>query len=231
MYVHSAKTIYAARLARSLHETWRDERCEPFDDSPLQSNPKGVARVLFEKSVNPEGVEARRNEAAREKRLNPNDLTFILNRMPQSLAKILIHTIFSTKDRRPFLKDQELRGELHHYLGGVLNHLGCQPIIVGGVEDHVHVLCDLGRTCEPAAMVKELKRASSLWLKTKGPQFHDFAWQSGYGMFSLDSTQVESIRQYIAGQEEHHRQVLFQDELREFLRKNDVPFDERYVWD
>ena len=80
-------------------------------------------------------------------------------------------------------------------------------------------------------MVKELKRASSLWLKTKGPEFQDFTWQNGYGMFSLDSTQVGSVRQYIAGQEEHHLQVSFQDELRQFLRKNEVSFDERYLWD
>src|SRR5579863_2394828 len=99
--------------------------------------------------------------------------------MPQSLAKILTHTVFSTKDRRPSLRPQSLRDELHHYIGGILTNLDCQPVIVGGVEDHVHLLCALSRTCEPAAMVKEVKRGSSLWLKTKSADLRDFAWQSG----------------------------------------------------
>ena len=93
--------------------------------------------------------------------------------MPQSLANILVHTIFSTKDRYPFLRDPELRKELHRYLGGILTNLACPPLIVGGVEDHVHLLSGLSRTCEPAAMVKELKRSSSIWLKTKSPEMQD----------------------------------------------------------
>jgi putative transposase len=105
--------------------------------------------------------------------------------VPQSLAKILVHTVFSTKDRRPFLRDKPLRDELHRYLGGILTNLECQPIIVGGVEDHVHLLCALSRTCDAAAMVKEVKRGSSLWLKTKSPGLADFAWQNGYGIFQL----------------------------------------------
>jgi len=151
--------------------------------------------------------------------------------MPQSLAKILVHTVFSTKNRHPFLRNRELREELHCYLGGILTNLDCQPTIVGGAEDHIHVLCQLSRTCEPAAMVKELKRGSSLWLKTKGPELQDFAWQNGYGIFSIDFSQIELVRKYIAGQEEHHRKISFQDELRQLLMRNDIQFDERYVWD
>ena len=90
--------------------------------------------------------------------------------MPQSLAKILVHTVFSTKDRRPFLRDKTLREELHRYLGGILTNHDCQPIIIGGVEDHVHILSTLSRTCEAAEMVKEVKRGSSLWLKTKSAE-------------------------------------------------------------
>jgi putative transposase len=151
--------------------------------------------------------------------------------MPQSLAKILVHTVFSTKEHRPFLRDAVLRDELHRYLGGILTNLDCQPVIAGGVEDHVHVLCALSRTCQAAEMVKEVKRGSSVWLKTKGPELSDFAWQNGYGVFSIGFSQIEMVRGYIAGQEEHHRKVSFQDEFREMLRRYEVEFDERYVWD
>jgi putative transposase len=151
--------------------------------------------------------------------------------VPQSLAKILVHTVFSTKDRRCFLRDKPLRDELHKYLGGILRNLECQPIIVGGVEDHVHLLCALSRTCDAAAMVKEVKRGSSLWLKTKSPDLADFAWQNGYGIFSIGFLQIESAREYITRQEEHHRKVSFQDEFRQLLRRYEIEFDERHVWD
>src|ERR1043165_3681007 len=127
--------------------------------------------------------------------------------MPQSLAKILVHTVFSTKDRRPFLRDKPLRDELHRYLGGILTNLDCQPVIIGGVEDHVHLLCALSRTCEAAAMVKEVKRGSSLWLKSRSSYLSDFAWQSGYGIFSIGFSQIPAVRDYIARQEMHHRTV------------------------
>ncbi len=151
--------------------------------------------------------------------------------MPQSLAKILVHTVFSTKDRRPLLRDRALREELHRYLGGILTNLDCQPIIVGGVEDHVHILSALSRTCQPAEMVKEVKRSSSLWLKPKSPELSDFAWQNGYGIFSIGFSQIEPVREYIAGQEAHHRKVSFQDEFRQLLKRYEIEFDERYVWD
>jgi putative transposase len=151
--------------------------------------------------------------------------------MPQSLAKILVHTVFSTKDRRPFLRDLALREELHRYLGGILANLECQPVIVGGVEDHVHLLCALSRTCTAADMVKEVKRGSSPWLKTKSADLVDFAWQNGYGIFSVGFSQIEAVRKYISGQEEHHHEVSFQDEFRQLLKRYEIEFDERYVWD
>ena len=151
--------------------------------------------------------------------------------MAQSLAKILIHTVFSTKDRRPFLQDPALRKEMHHYLGGILSRLDCQSIVVGGVADHVHLLSALSRTCEPSQMVKELKRGSSLWIKEREPALKDFAWQNGYGMFSLGFSQIGQLQRYIAGQEPHHRKVSFQDEFRLLLKRYQVEYDERYVWD
>ncbi|MFN3409242.1 MAG: IS200/IS605 family transposase [Limisphaerales bacterium] len=151
--------------------------------------------------------------------------------MPQSLAKILVHTVFSTKERRPFLRDPALREELHRYLGGILLHHDCHPLIIGGVEDHVHILSTLSRTETASELVKEVKRGSSLWLKTKGPDLRDFAWQNGYGMFSIGFSQVTVVRKYIADQEQHHRKVTFQDEFRELLQRYEIEFDERYVWD
>jgi REP element-mobilizing transposase RayT len=151
--------------------------------------------------------------------------------MPQSLAKIIVHTVFSTKGRRPFLEDLELREELHRYMGGILANLECQPLIIGGVAGHVHLLSTLSRTCEAAEMVKEVKRGSSVWLKTQRADLADFSWQNGYGVFSIGQSQVPTVRRYINGQEEHHRTVSFQDEYRSFLTRYEIEFDERYVWD
>lgn len=147
--------------------------------------------------------------------------------MAQSLSKILVHIVFSTKDRRPYFKSRELRA----YLGGVLTHLDCQPIIVGGVADHVHILSTLARTRAAADVVKEAKRGSSVWLKSVEPSLADFTWQKGYGAFSIGASQISTVRNYIANQEEHHRKVSFQDEFRTLLARYDVEFDERYVWD
>jgi len=151
--------------------------------------------------------------------------------MPQSLAKVLVHTVFSTKDRRPLLRDAPLRDELHRYLGGILNHLQCQPIIVGGVEDHVHLLSTVSRTCALAEMVKELKGGSSLWIKERAPGMVDFSWQNGYGIFSIGYSQIEEVQRYISDQEQHHQKYSFQDEFRRLLTRYEIAFDERYVWD
>jgi putative transposase len=151
--------------------------------------------------------------------------------MSQSLSKILVHAVFSTKDRRPFLRKGVLCEELYKYLGGVLKHHDCQPIIIGGVEDHVHVLSSLSRTWDAAEMIKEMKRSSSLWVKKKDKNLAEFAWQGGYGIFSIGFSQIGSVRRYIAGQEQHHRKVSFQDEFRLFLKRYEIEYDERYVWD
>ena len=151
--------------------------------------------------------------------------------MPQSLSAVYIHLVFSTKERRPFLRDKNTRNALHAYLGGVSKTLECPPLIVGGVEDHVHLLCRFGRTTTQAEWVKELKRVSNGWLKEQGRDYADFEWQGGYAGFSVSQSNLEQMKQYIAGQEEHHRKMMFQDELRALLRKHAVEFDERYVWD
>jgi len=151
--------------------------------------------------------------------------------MSQSLAKILLHAVFSTKDRFPFLQNTAVREEMHAYLGGILENLDCHALAVGGVSDHVHLLFSLTRVETVADVIKELKRSSSAWVKTKSPAMKKFAWQSGYGVFSIGFSQVKSVQAYIAGQERRHRKISFQDEMREFLRRYEIDFDERYVWD
>jgi REP element-mobilizing transposase RayT len=120
---------------------------------------------------------------------------------------------------------------MHRYLGGILNKLGCKPVIVGGVEDHVHLLAALARTCDAAEMVKEVKRGSSLWIKERDRSLSDFAWQGGYGIFSIGFSQLEDVKRYIAGQEEHHLKHTFQDEFRLLLKRYELAYDEQYVWD
>jgi REP element-mobilizing transposase RayT len=151
--------------------------------------------------------------------------------MPQSLANVLVHIVFSTKERRALLQNHELRVEMHRYIAGVSKTLECPAIIVGGATDHVHLLANQSRTIALAEWVKEIKRASSLWSKKKSPQWDLFQWQAGYGAFSVSQSQKQLVQEYIGSQEEHHRQFSYQDELRLLLKKHGVAFDERYVWD
>jgi putative transposase len=151
--------------------------------------------------------------------------------MPQSLAQIYLHIVFSTKERWPFHHEMSIREETHKYLGGTCNNLDCPVLRVGGVADHVHILCRLGRTISVADLVRELKRESSIWLKTKTTPLADFHWQNGYGAFSVSPAHVEPLCDYIATQEEHHRVESFQEEFRRLLTKYGLEWDERYVWD
>ena len=151
--------------------------------------------------------------------------------MAQSLAPIYLHLVFSTKQRRPFLDDKTLRHECHAYIAGACRKRGSPSIIVGGVKDHVHVLCMLSRQESVAVLIRELKRESSKWLKERSPALRDFFWQAGYGAFSISPGHVAALKEYIANQEEHHRKESFQDEFRRLLKKYGVAYDERYVWD
>lgn len=151
--------------------------------------------------------------------------------MPQSLVQDYQHIIFSTKRREPFLREPALRLEMHAYLGGVCNNHDSPPILIGGVEDHVHVLCRLSKSITIIQMVHELKRKSSMWMKTKAESCRTFYWQGGFGAFSVSPSHVKNLCAYIRNQEEHHRKETFQDELRRILRKYGLEWDERYVWD
>jgi REP element-mobilizing transposase RayT len=150
--------------------------------------------------------------------------------MPQSLSAVYIHLVFSTKERRPLLRDIAIRSAVHSYLGGISKQLGCAPIITGGIEDHVHLLARMGRTITQAEWVKELKRVSNLWIK-KQYSIRDFEWQGGYADFSVSASNLEQVKTYIQNQQEHHRRLNFQDELRSLLKKHQINWDEKYAWD
>jgi putative transposase len=149
--------------------------------------------------------------------------------MSQSLALVLVHIIFSTKNRSPFLRSTELRSEVHAYLMGTFRGLDCTGLQIGGVEDHVHILCGLSRRLSLSELVKNLKTSSSRMAKDKGHK--DFSWQTGYGAFSVSQSSKESVYSYIANQEIHHRQMDFKQEFRTILKKHGISFDERYLWD
>ena len=117
------------------------------------------------------------------------------------------------------------------YMAGVLQQIGCEPILINGVEDHVHILSNLSRTVTVAQLVEEAKKTTSKWMKDQGPTYRDFFWQGGYGAFSVSQSNVEQVRDYIANQEERHRKVSFQDEFRALCRTHGIEIDERYVWD
>lgn len=150
--------------------------------------------------------------------------------MSQSLANVLIHVVFSTKNRMPFIQ-ADIEDELYAYLATACRSLGCPALKVGGTEDHVHLLCSLARTTTIADLLEGIKADSSKWIKTKGARYKDFAWQNGYGAFSIGQSQVETLKGYISRQKQHHRQRTFQDELRAILKRYEVDYDERYVWD
>jgi REP element-mobilizing transposase RayT len=150
--------------------------------------------------------------------------------MPQSMAQVYLHLIFSTKHRHPFLTDRRLRDETHKYLGGICNRLDCPVLRVGGVADHVHILCRLGRSIEIATLLREVKRESSKWLKAKSPALAQFAWQNGYGAFSISPSHVDQLIAYIENQEAHHRKESFQDEVRRVMKKYKLELDERHFW-
>jgi len=150
--------------------------------------------------------------------------------MPQSLSSILIHLIFSTKNREPFLTP-EIETELYPYMASILKAVKSPALIINGTSDHVHTLLSLSRVVTIADLVEEVKTESSKWIKTKGREFNNFHWQNGYGAFSIGQSQVPAVKRYIARQKEHHSRITFQDEYRKFLKLYGVEYDERYVWD
>ena len=150
--------------------------------------------------------------------------------MGQSLVKNYVHIVFSTKYRTPLIHPP-YEIELHAYLGGICKELECQPIKIGGYTDHVHILCMLSKKIALMKLLEEVKSHSSKWMKTKDISLNNFYWQDGYGAFSVNPAQTERVIAYIENQHEHHRKKDFQNEYRAYLKKYNVEYDERYVWD
>ena len=151
--------------------------------------------------------------------------------MAQSLSNLLVHLIFSTKERRLLLADATFRSAMHRYLARVSAKLDCPVVCVGGSTDHIHCLARQARTITTAEWVKELKRVSSQWAKSQGASLRDFQWQAGYGSFAVSQSLSGKVQRYIEGQLEHHRRVDFQSEFRALLSAHGIAYDERYVWD
>jgi REP element-mobilizing transposase RayT len=150
--------------------------------------------------------------------------------MPQSLASLHVHVIFSTKHREPLIAP-DLAPRLYGYIGGVARQTGSVLIAAGGIPDHVHLLVSLGRQACVANLVRDVKANSSGWVHDNFPDRPQFAWQAGYGAFAVSFSMMETVRAYIANQENHHRRRTFQDEFRAYLKAHEIEWDERYVWD
>ncbi len=150
--------------------------------------------------------------------------------MPQSLSYVLIHIVFSTKNRSNWIVP-EIESELYPYLATSFQSLNCPALKIGGTENHLHILCRLSRTITISKLVEKSKTGSSKWIKTKGAQFAQFSWQNGYGAFSLGFSNLPALTTYIKEQKKHHENKTFEEEYRALLLKYKIEFDERYVWD
>ncbi len=150
--------------------------------------------------------------------------------MPQSLVTNLLHLVYSTKMRRPWLGDG-VREKLYAYQTGIFKTWDCRVLVMGGVADHVHALFSLSRKHALKTIVEQVKKSSSKWIKGEDESLSDFYWQNGYAAFSVSQSNVDSVQWYIENQAEHHRKMTFQEELRALLTRHGIEFDERYVWD
>ena len=150
--------------------------------------------------------------------------------MSQSLSSVLVHLVFSTKNREPFISPT-IETELHPYMATIFRELKSPSLAIDGTADHVHILFSLARVVTIADIVEEVKTSTSKWIKTKGREFRNFHWQRGYGAFSIGQSNVSTLRRYIRDQKQHHRRITFQDEYRKFLTSYGIDYDERYVWD
>ncbi|HUG91679.1 MAG TPA: IS200/IS605 family transposase [Planctomycetaceae bacterium] len=150
--------------------------------------------------------------------------------MPQSFVSSLCHCVFSTKERRKLITD-DLQARLWSYMGGIARENRMKALAIGGARDHVHLLLSLPSTLSVAKAMQLIKGGSSKWVHDEFPQHGRFAWQNGYGAFSIGVSQKETTIRYVENQQEHHRQRSFQDEFLAFLKKHEIEYDPRYIWD
>jgi len=150
--------------------------------------------------------------------------------MPQSLSKVILHIIFSTKNREPWLGSNVQR-RMHAYVATICRDLGAEFVCVGGVTDHIHIVTTLFRTVSQANLVEQIKKVSSKWIKALDARYRGSFWQRGYGAFSVSPSELKAVLEYVQAQQEHHRTRSFQEEYRKLLRQHGIDFDERYIWD
>ena len=149
--------------------------------------------------------------------------------MSQSLSQVYVHIVFHTKYNQDLLK-ADVEDELYAYLGSILKANKCVPIAINGIENHIHILCIQSKNIALADLVEELKRNSSRWIKTKGTEYANFAWQGGYGAFSVSAYKAEVVKHYIENQKEHHKTEPVKDEYLKFLKEYGVDYNEDYLW-
>ena len=150
--------------------------------------------------------------------------------MSQSLAKIILHIVFSTKNRADLIPKYLLQ-EMHAYIASVCRNHGSEAFRIGGTQNHIHIACTLPRTLTVSQLLEEIKKSSSKWIKNRDAPSSEFSWQAGYGVFSLGHSQLDTLIQYIDKQEEHHHQRSFQEELLDLLDRYNLKYDEKYLWD
>jgi REP element-mobilizing transposase RayT len=193
---------------------------------PLSAN----GATSYQPGATPQGRLAKKRFTSAESAIHVRLFLGDDSAVPQSLSKVIVHIIFSTKDREPWL-DRDVRPRMHAYIATICRDLDAETFRVGGIADHLHVVTTLPRTLSQADFVEAMKKTSSKWIKALDPKYTGFFWQRGYGAFSVSPSQLDAVLKYVENQEEHHRTRSFQEEYREFLGKYDVEFDERYVWD
>ena len=149
--------------------------------------------------------------------------------MAQSLSKLYLHIIFHIQSNSCHIRKQD-KNELFAYMGSIIKDNESIPILINGVEDHVHILCVMSKNIALAKFIEEVKRHSSRWIKTKGWHYAQFSWQGGYGGFSVSPSLYDKTKNYIANQEEHHKKMSFKEEYLLFLREYDIEYNEQYLW-
>ena len=149
--------------------------------------------------------------------------------MAQTLTNLLVHAIFSTKNRASLIT-AEVEPDLFAYIGGILRNHESRLLAAGGTNDHVHLLISQSKNIALSALMQAVKQGSSAWIKTEGNVFSSFHWQDGYAGFSVGQSEVPRLKQYIANQKDHHRKQSFQEELIKFLEEYGIAYDERYLW-